>query len=63
MQAELQRDLKEFYMNLMLKNKVPDTEDPVYDTLAALLGEGDISLSFEKYILKDFTIEGVFVYE
>ena len=22
-----------------------------------------ISLSFEKYILKDFTIEGVFVYE
>ena len=28
-----------------------DRNYPVYDSLAALLGEGDISLSFEKYIL------------
>jgi hypothetical protein len=31
--------------------KMPDTDNPVYDSLTALLGEGDISLSFEKYIL------------
>lgn len=47
----------------MIDAKMPDTDNPVYDSLTALLGEGDISLSFEKYILKDFTIEGVFVYE
>ena len=34
----------------MLRCRIID--NPVYDSLTALLGEGDISLSFEKYILK-----------
>ena len=28
---------------------MPDTEEPVYYSLAVLLGEGDISLSFKEY--------------
>ena len=36
---------------------MPDTEDPVYDTLAALLGEGDISLSFEEYSIGQTSTE------